>query len=249
MPKIHNLLLILACVGGLAACSTPGPGEMVGEVHDPYEASNRANHTLNKGLDQTIVRPVSVAVSNAVPDEFETVLGNAVDNLGRPASAVNHLLQGDLLGVGRDVTRFALNSTLGILGLFDVAADFGIPEDDTDFGETLYVWGVGEGAYVELPVLGPSTERAMAGRIVDAVLDPVGAVANSGQAEWRTGMRVADRLSARGRFADALDSVLYDSADSYAQSRLLYLQNRRFELGDTAANSVDDPFMLDTEGF
>ncbi len=153
------------------------------------------------------------------------------ENVGLPGAVLNNLLQGDIEGITRNTLRFVINSTVGVLGLFDPPAHIGIDEVETDFGETLAVWGIPEGAYVELPFLGPSTERDAVGRLVDIVIDPLDGVGSAPMSDYGTAARVADIVIDRGDFGDTLDSVLYESADSYAQSRLFYLQNRRFELG------------------
>ena len=124
-------------------------------------------------------------------------------------------------------------SSLGLGGFLDPAtADFALPELDTDFGQTLAVWGVGEGAYLELPVLGPSTLRDTAGRLVDLVIDPMLAVLNRDEYLIGLGMRAVSKAGDRARFGDSVDSVLHESADSYAQTRLIWTQHRRHELGE-----------------
>jgi phospholipid-binding lipoprotein MlaA len=145
---------------------------------------------------------------------------------------------------GQNTFRFLLNSTLGIAGLFDVAQSFGLPEAHTDFGETLHVWGVGEGAYLELPLLGPSTERDALGRVVDIVFDPVTTVLSGRDASVATAFTLGSKVGDRLRFGGAVDSVLYESADSYAQSRLLYLQSRRHQLSGQEENDAEafDPY-------
>jgi phospholipid-binding lipoprotein MlaA len=113
---------------------------------------------------------------------------------------------------------------------------------DTDFGETLHVWGAREGAYVELPVLGPSTERDTWGMVVDVFTNPLTYVLESPENYYGTVASVSSGLSNRGRYAATIDSILYDSADSYAQARSLYLQNRRFELGGSGGDAYLDPY-------
>ncbi len=218
-------------------------------INDPYETQNRRVHAFNRGLDRAIVRPAAIGYSSVLPDEIEDSVGNFARNLGEPSVVVNSLLQGDLQGAGISTVRFVTNSVLGIFGLFDVATDFRLPQHDTDFGETLFVWGVGEGAYLELPVLGPSTSRRATGMVVDLFTNPLSYVVDSPERYYGTVAAAASGLSRRGRFSDTVDSILYESADSYAQARLIWLQNRRFELGDTGAAADIDPFALDTEGF
>jgi len=232
----------------LTACTAPTPGA---EINDPYEAENRAVHELNKALDSNILRPAG-QLANTVPEAFTAPVSNFADNVSLPGMIANGLLQGDLNGMGNNILRFVVNTTVGVGGLFDPASEFGITEDSTDFGETLAVWGVREGAYLELPVFGPSTERDAVGTIVDLFLDPLQQFGSSTVRDIATGTNVADLAIQRGRFLDSIDGVLYDSADSYAQARLLYLQNRRFDLGEAPAATADiDPFSSDLsiEGF
>jgi len=228
----------------LAACSVPRDGGGQGGVHDPYEAQNRKVHAFNRGIDRAVIRPL--AGSGGGAPEIRQSIGNFGANLNEPRDAVNRLLQGDLVGVGRSTLRFVYNTTLGFGGLFDVAADFGLPADETDFGETLHVWGVPEGAYQELPILGPSTERRTAGRVVDLFLNPLDYVIPKPERYYGTAARVAGRIGDRGRFGGTVDSVLYDSEDSYSQSRLIYLQNRRFDLagegGAIPETDFTDPY-------
>lgn len=232
---------LIALLGAVSAC-TPRPAGHTGEVFDPHEATNRDVHTLNKALDQAIIRPLGVGYAGATEGPVGTGVSNFATNLGEPANLLNHTLQGNVEGAATAFARFFINTMFGLGGLFDVAGDSGLAEHETDFGETMHVWGVGEGAFVELPVFGPSTERDAVGIIVDMVIDPVGAVSSARTARIGTGIKLVDKVGGRGRFADTVDSILYDSADSYAQARLIYLQNRRFELGGDRAGLYSDPY-------
>ena len=164
---------------------------------------------------------------------------------------VNQILQARLLRAARNTLRFSLNATVGLAGLLDVATPLGLPEDDTDFGETLYVWGLPEGAYMEIPIVGPATERDAVGRFVDLFTDPLRYVVPAPERYMGTAARLGDKALSLARYGDSVDSLMNDSADSYAQLRLIYLQNRRFELGDETGGGDDyiDPEALDTEGF
>ncbi len=235
--------ILVAFFAALSACGVANPSiPDASGIYDPYETQNRKVHAFNRGLDKTLVRPAARGYSTILPDEIEDSVGSFAENLGQPSVVVNSLLQGDLRGAGLSTVRFLTNSTLGIGGLFDAATELNVPRHDTDFGETLYTWGVGEGAYVELPLLGPSTQRDTAGKVVDLFTNPLSYTLNSPEKYYGTAASAASRLSDRGRYSDTVDSILYESADSYAQSRLIYLQNRRFELGSDVVGDETDPY-------
>ncbi|MBK5947104.1 hypothetical protein CCR83_11785 [Rhodobacter veldkampii DSM 11550] len=239
-------LALLAVLAALSGCANP---DAAGGGDDPWEPTNRAMHSFNKGVDRALLRPASQVYGTVLPEPVRLGVGNVAGNLQVPGAIVNNLLQGRIEAAGRNTFRFLINSTLGVAGIFDPAASsFGLPEDDSDFGETLHVWGVGEGRYVELPLAGPSTERDSWGRLVDLFIDPVGAVLKDNKAARARSLQAVDIVGDRYKFTSTIDSVLYDSADSYAQSRLLFLQNRRFQLGQagqTDAEAIDpyeDPY-------
>lgn len=241
--RIVHLIFALGIVGLVGACATPEPGTLgANNAFDPYEVENRKIHNFNKTVDRAVLRPVGRGYQTLVPIPVQDMVSNFSDNLSMPGNAVNGLLQGDLKGTGLAVSRFAMNTTIGIGGLIDAATEFGVPDYDTDFGETLHVWGAGEGAYVELPLLGPSTVRDATGRAVDLFTNPLGYFYGPKEKWYAYGARVATNVGDRGRFGETIDYILYDSADSYAQTRLIYLQNRRFELGVDAGLDPTDPY-------
>lgn len=237
--SVMSCLAMLGAVVLLAGCN-PGPEGV--ETHDPYEKVNREVHGLNRAVDKALLRPNAQAYGTVIPAPVRRRVGNFADNLGQPRRVVNDLLQ---LRVGSAVEngyRFVINTTIGIGGLFDPAGALGLTGRDTDFGETLYVWGVPEGAYVELPVLGPSTERRTAGRVADFFLDPLNNSLPVRERNRLLAARAAAFLGTRFEASGLIDSTLYESADSYAQARMLYLQNRRYQLGDTSRTTVIDPY-------
>ena len=249
IKRTAQIVFWLSSAAFLSACATTDQTARTDGINDPYETHNRKVHAFNRNLDQALVRPAARGYSTILPDEIENTVSNFATNLGQPSVAVNALLQGDLRGAGLSTARFLTNTIVGFGGFVDAAAEFNLPEHNTDFGETLFVWGVKEGAYVELPAIGPSTMRNATGKVVDLFTNPLTYVLNSPEKYYGTVAGAASRLSDRGRYADTIDSILYDSADSYAQARLIYLQNRRFELGQEDEASEIDPFELDTEGF
>jgi phospholipid-binding lipoprotein MlaA len=225
-------------VAVMSAC-TPPPAD--GSINDPFEKQNRTVHRFNKSVDQFFFGGGGRrGVVPPIPRPVASGFSNFIENVGAPGNAVNGILQGDGETVGVNILRFALNTTVGIGGLFDPATAIGLLPRDTDFGETLHVWGAPEGAFVEIPFLGPSTERDLAGRTVDVALNPINWLAKPPNSFYLIGLQLGDAIADRQRFADTVESIYYESADSYIQSRLLYLQNRRFELGEE--EEVFDPY-------
>ncbi|MFN7223450.1 MAG: VacJ family lipoprotein [Paracoccaceae bacterium] len=231
--------LILVGLLVLAGCAQkPAPQGF----NDPLEANNRQIHDFNRSVDNAILRPLSSSFGKGPPGPVMTGVTNFAQNLDAPGAVVNNLLQGRPHFAVENTLRFALNTTVGLAGLFDPASAVGLHGKPTDFGETLHVWGAGEGNYVELPFLGPSTERDVVGKIVDVGLNPMRYVLPKPEKNIVPVAKLASSLGDRARYSETVDSVLYDSADSYAQARLLYLQNRRFQLGQTTGDAGDESF-------
>jgi phospholipid-binding lipoprotein MlaA len=226
----------------LAGCSVAPPAT---GITDPYENVNRQVHAFNKELDRAVLRPLGRAMAEGSPGLTRPVV-NFSDNAGLPGTVVNNLLQGDIGGAATNTVRFLLNSTVGVLGFADPAGAIGLHEVETDFGETLATWGLPEGAYLELPGLGPSTERDALGRLVDFAIDPLDRLGDVPDAmqDLAFPALVAEQVIERGELGETLDEVLDGSADSYAQARLIYLQNRRFELGQ-APEATDESYYFD----
>lgn len=236
---------LLPILGGLllAACDAPDPALSRNAPFDPWEAENRRMHDFNRAVDRSIVRPAGTGYANAIPDDIEMVVSNFAENLSLPSAIVNNILQGNGRGASQDFYRFLVNTTIGLGGLFDTATELNMPrKTGTDFGETLYVWGVHEGPYVELPFLGPSTTREAVGRTVDLFTNPLSYALPSPEKYYGTAASVSSGLSQRGRYTDTIDSILYESADSYAVSQSLYYQNRRYELGSGDGDAYLDPY-------
>ncbi|WP_252930063.1 VacJ family lipoprotein [Paracoccus sp. 08] len=253
-PPVMALLLTALVAAGCAQAPVQKDGIT---INDPFEAQNRRVHAFNKGLDARVIGPVANRLKGSdddAPRDPDAPIGllqmviNAGRNLSLPVKVVNGLLQGKPRDAGANLTRFAVNSTVGLGGVFDPAADsFGVTERDTDFGQTLAVWGVPEGAYLELPVLGPSTQRDAVGQVVDLLIDPLYHVFDGRDAATVFALRVASKAGDRARFGDTVDGILQGSADSYAQTRLIWLMNRRFDLGETGDDydPYDDADVID----
>ena len=238
-------LMLAGSVMALSACSGAPDGGMA-EVQDPWEGTNRVIHGYYKAVDRSFVRPTAEAYAAAVPAPGRRGISNFASNLGEPIRFANHILQGDVEEAGATFARFGINTVFGLGGLLDPAtSDFGVPERDTDFGETLAVWGVGPGPYMELPLFGPSTARDTFGFVVDRLADPVPRVFASDEAmTMLVATGTLDLLQFRHEYRAVIDTILYESADSYAAQRIGYLQQRAQELRDGSADAVEleDPF-------
>ena len=223
----------LCAIGALAACSVP---QTPVEIHDSFEKTNRKIHGFNKSVDRALFRPVSNGYGTILPQTVRTGVGNFAANLSLPSQFVNTLLQGDIDGAARNFFRFAMNTTLGLGGLLDPATEAGLEQESADFGETLATWGAPEGAYIELPLLGASTQRETLGKVVDLFTNPLSYDLDSPENLVPPVAGGLARLGDRYTFSGVIDQVLYESADSYAQARSIYLQSRRFELGTPVAS-------------
>jgi len=220
--------LVLA-LGTLAGCAT-GPASGPGQFDDPYETQNRQWHSFNTGVDKVVYRPVSMAYGTVVPQPIRTGVLHFAETLDIPRRMVNTALQGDLDGTVHNFFRFLVNATVGVFGIFDPATHMGLGEYDTDFGATLHAWGVGEGAYMSVPFLGPSTQRDFAGEVVDFFTNPLSWVVPSPEKYTDDVADLAEKADYRYTYRNTIDDVLHNSADSYAQTRLIYLDARRYEL-------------------
>lgn len=234
---------LILCGGLLSAC---GPATAPSGIEDPFEAENRRRHEFNTDVDRYLYRPVSQAYGRVVPQPVRTGISNFTDNIELPGAVINGVLQGRPKNAAQNTLRFLVNTTIGVFGLFDPATPLGLPEVETDFGETLFVWGAGEGSYVELPFLGPSTARDTFGLAGDLVLNPFN-IFNLNyryDQEIRVATKLAQQTGRRYTYSDFLDQLLYHSADSYAQARQLYLQNRRNTLtgGKSSEENAYDPY-------
>ena len=238
VPRAGVVVLVALTLTGCAASAPPGS-----EFNDPFEDTNRAVHAFNKGFDQAVFRPVSKAYGTAVPGYVRQRLNNVQSHFSLPSDTINAALQGRGESTVHNFFRFVVNTTVGVFGVFDPATSMGLEDRSTDFGETLFVWGTGEGAYLEVPLFGPYTQRDLVGEVVDVVLNPLSFISLSPPESYiPAGTYITEAMDYRYEFADTVDGILYESADSYAQMRLIFLENRRFRLGDTSQATAIDPY-------
>jgi phospholipid-binding lipoprotein MlaA len=229
--RLTMLLLVAACLP-LCGCATRQQVVATAQtdatqVNDPLEGTNRFFYRVNEALDAVVLKPAAVAYVNVVPPAGRTGLHNALQNLDSPVLLANQLLQGKPGASGTTLARFAINSTVGVAGVFDVASGWGYKAEDTDFGITLALWGVPEGPFLFLPVLGPSDPRDATGYLVDSAADPLNYIGKGGNVTalryTRYGLFAVDK---RSDALGALDAIQKTALDPYATFRSLYLQNR-----------------------
>ncbi len=215
-------LLLLLCLSLVGCASLPPNAQR--DPRDPWERMNRATFKFNDGFDKAVYRPVAKGYVRITPLPVRTSISNFMDNLAYPVTIVNDLLQLKFPRFGRDTTRFLVNSTVGIGGLFDVASRSGLDKTENDLGQTFGHWGAGPGPYLVVPFLGPSDVRDGLGRVGDIWLDPRHYIKNSWISWPLWGLDVID-LRARLLSSD----YLLDSAyDRYAFLRNAYLQRRAY---------------------
>lgn len=213
---------VIALVGfSLVACAST-------EV-DPYEGFNRKMAAFNSGLDVVLIKPAAQGYKAVAPAPVETSVSNFFSNLGEPWTAINQLLQGRVKMAGSDTGRFLVNSTLGVAGLFDVATSMGMPRHQEDFGQTLGVWGVPQGPYIVLPMLGPSSGRGLVSQYVGNfggnIAQPIRYV---NHVPTRNSLFFTFLVSMRARLLN--QPQLPPEADRYTLLRDFYLMSREQQI-------------------
>ena len=232
--------LVLACVASLTLAACAG-GRTAGEIADPAEGVNRGIFAFNEVVDTAVLRPVAKGYRAVVPQPARTGVRNFLRNLKTPTILANNLLQGDVKGAGTTLTRFVVNTLVGVGGLFDVAAKGGLAYREEDFGQTLGKWGAGSGPYLVLPILGPSSARDGVGLVVDTYTDPLRLwLMNTDKEEWYIGKVVLASVDKREALLDVLDDLKRNSIDYYAAMRSAYAQRRESEISNQGASGTGD---------
>ena len=185
--------------------------------------------SFNYQVDKYVIKPVAEGYRAVTTPFIRERISSVIDNLKEPISAGNHLLQADPEASVKSLSRFVINSTLGLVGMFDVAEGWGLPKDKTTFNETFAKWCIPQGPFIVLPLLGPSTPRAATGMALDFVFDPVYWATYQDanvhdKASW--GYAIAQGITAREAALDILDDLERNSVDFYATMRSAYLQNQ-----------------------
>ena len=231
-------------VGGFAIADTNNK-----EVKDCFEGLNRATFAFNQGLDKAIFEPIAKGYRK-LPSPIRTGTGNVISNLSNLITIPNNLLQGDFKTAGINTARLSVNTTIGIFGIFDVAQQMGFVKDykREDYGQTLGTWGVGEGCYVVLPILGPSTVRDTVGTVATFVGgDPWYNVTARNDTHYFKesdyyGTRITGGIDFRAKNIDSFESIEKNSIDFYASIRSLYLQDRQQKILNSkkVTDTMDD---------
>lgn len=224
----------LLAVSGCVVQDTPEKVAQVEETRDPFEPTNRYIFEVNRFLDEMLLKPVAWWYRAGVPDPAQERIHLALENLRLPWTAVNDVFQGELQRAYVAGARFVINSTVGVVGLFDVATDWGFPHHEEDAGQTFAVWGAPGDPYLMLPVLGPSSPRDAAGTAVGWVADPVKLVAGDG---FSLARGVLSGIDNRERNLETIADLERNSVDFYATIRSVYRQRREAEIRNGAPSS------------
>jgi phospholipid-binding lipoprotein MlaA len=237
-----RVLSMMVLAGLAAGCATSNDPESIAQ-NDPYEPTNRVITDLNSKVDNAVAKPVAKFYNHAVPQFARTGVHNFLENLDKPITFGNDVLQGEIHRASETLVRFTVNSTLGVAGLIDVASMTDIPDHSEDFGQTLGVYGVGEGPYLVLPFMGPNSPRDLTGDVVDIFIDPTTYIRFHGSEVWYAARSGFSVLDLRARNIDTLEQIERSSIDIYASTRSLYRQYRNSEIrnGKPDTSETDTP--------
>jgi phospholipid-binding lipoprotein MlaA len=221
--RLKSIAATALVAGLLTGCASSG------NPKDPIEGFNRAMFAFNEGLDTAIIKPVATGYEAVLPSPVRTGVTNFFGNIDDLFIGVNNLLQGKVPEAFSDLGRVVINTTIGLLGVLDVASEAGLEKHDEDFGQTFGRWGVGNGAYVVVPFFGPRTVRDTVGLVLDVAADPV---ANHEPTRVRNAALVLRLVNDRANLLPA-DKVVEEAAlDKYSYMRDAYLQRRRNQIHD-----------------
>lgn len=242
--RISVVFLALFTLANCASAPEDDP-EAIAEynkINDPGEPTNRFIFKFNKGLDDAIIKPITGVYHSVFPDAIRESIHNFLTNLKTPVILANDILQGEPSRAGDTVARFLINSTVGVAGFRDQAADWGFEPHTEDFGQTLAVWGVGEGPFLMLPILGPSNPRDAIGTVVDWVFDPINwwVAADSDRAWIGYTRTIVGGIDTRDQLWDVLEDLEKSSIDFYAAIRSLYRQRRNDDISNGAGSEKNE---------
>ncbi len=223
----------------LSACATTGEDQTATTVYDPLEGWNRGVYAFNEEVDKAVLEPVAKGYRTVTNEPVRGGVSNFLTNLNQPVVFANTVLQGKPIAAVDTAARFVLNTTVGIGGVFDLASTIDIPLHREDFGQTLGVWGVPNGPYLMLPLMGPSNLRDVSGLGVDAAFNPLNYAEFEGDTEFRVTTGIVGAISARERLIEQIE-VLRDQPEPYIALRRNYTQQREAAIRD--GREQEDPF-------
>ena len=248
MIKFLKIILIISVISTSAMAASDGELQLnnkSGATKDCFETINKVSFTLNQGLDKAIFKPVAKGY-RALPAPIKKGTGNVLNNLSSLITIPNNVLQGDFKSAGINTGRLVVNTTIGVLGIFDVASNMGFPEYvKEDYGQTLGTWGIGPGCYLVLPVLGPSTIRDTAGMFINIMGgDPYYNISVNGNNEYLDGKfyaatKMVSAVEFRAANIDSLDNLEKNSVDFYASVKSLYTQDRENKIKNFQRGSIE----------
>jgi phospholipid-binding lipoprotein MlaA len=242
---VSGLFAAGLAISGCAAPPAPGAAAAANAVdfNDPYEDTNRQIFGFNQSVDKNVLVPVANTYRNVVPPPMRQSLHEFLLNLNGPVIFANDVLQGDPNLASKTLARLALNTTVGVGGLFDVATRMGIPYHTNDFGITLAHWGFVSGPYIIVPVLGPSNPRDLVGQGVDSFMDPADYVASQHRV-WAAvvARTVVSGVDERSRNIETLAEIEKTALDYYATIRSLYRQRREAQIRHEQSNLPNPGF-------
>ena len=242
----RSQIIPLALTLALTACA-PNQADLpaYADDNDPYEGFNRQMFAVNMSIDRNILKPVAKGYLT-VPQPVRASIRNFRNNLISPITFTNDTLQGSMSRAGVSASRLLINTTLGVLGLFDPATAMGLPRHTEDFSQTLAVYGVPEGVYMYVPLLGPGPPRDLVGLIVDTGSNPITYMGDN-EFEGALVSFSVGGVDARANNLGVIDEIERSSVDFYASVRSLYRQNRKSEIdnGETSLDELPDLGELD----
>lgn len=244
-PTVRQMLGILVMSGTLSGCSTT-PATHANK--DPWEGWNRDVHDFNKDFDDTILKPLAKGYQETVPNPVDESITNIFSNINDIGVTINDFLQLKFVQGGMDASRFLINTTVGVVGIFDVAKMVDLPKHDEDFGQTLGFWGVPSGSYMVLPFLGASSPRDTIGLIGDALFNPLTYVSAFGGFAANAATASATAVDVTDTRSDLMSSekiVNEASVDRYDFVKNAYLQRREFLIHDGNPPEEADDLLLE----
>lgn len=249
MKRTASALLLALALGACAGAND----QPATDARDPWEATNRQIFDFNLRLDDMAIRPAAQAYRDTLPDGMRTAIRNFLSNLNEPVVFANNVLQFRFLDAGHTLMRFYINTVGGGLGFFDIATPNGLARRSGDFGQTLYAWGVPDGPFLMLPIMGPTVIRDAIGDGVDAASNPIGLLTGSIFSTATAhiigvGRGAMSGIDLRAENIETLDALRSDSLDFYARLRSITRQRRDAELGRSGVGEGEAIVPLDDPG-